>query len=216
MDYINLITTTEFANMAPEIDTSQYTDATLSGKVSQASRQVGDYLGYSPNAESITDELRESVIDSNGDLIVRPQKIPIITVSAIKLAKGASDGDVDLTLTAGGNIKYNIDFAKRYIRFPYGEMSLTGTPSFTSFYDLRGKQFYTKLSYRGGYEDGNLPEVMKLATVLLTRDIIARALNTVGAKRISQGGISMEYFEGGGKSDLVIDAERMLRPYRRF
>ena len=216
MEHINLITTTEFANLAPEVDTSRYTDATLSGKITQASRMADDYLGYSPNAESITEELRESTIDSNGDLIIRPAKLPIISVSAITLSKGSSSGDVALTLTEGGNARYNVDFSGRYIRFPYAGISSLGVPTFMNFYELRGKQFYTKLSYRGGYEDGDLPEVIKLATVLLTREIIARAMNTAGAKKISQGGISIEYSARDGKSDLVIDAERMLRPYRRI
>ena len=216
MTDINIITTTEFAQMAPEISTSQYTDATVSGFISSASKMVSDYLEYSPYAEDIVEELKSGMVTTEGDLIIYPNKIPVISVSAIKLAKGSSSGDVSLTLTESGNAKYNIDYTKRTIRFPYGELTLQGTPVFTNFFNLRGVQFFTKLSYRGGFEVSELPQTIKLATVLFTRDILSRSTNTSGAKRISQGGISLEYSERDGKSDLVVDAERLLRPYRRI
>lgn len=216
MEYLNIISTTEFANLAPEIDTSMYTDATVSGIISQSSRLVSDYIGYSPFAENITDELREGRISVEGDLVIYPQKIPVISVSSIKIAKGSSSGDYNITLTESGNEKFNVDFAGRTIRYPGSALSLTGSPIFQDLFGLRGKHFYTKVTYRAGYEPSNLPEVIKLATVLYTRDNLARSMNTSGAKKISQGGISLEYSERkDAKSDLVADAERMLRPYRR-
>lgn len=216
MTEINIITTTEFAQMAPEISTSQYTDATVSGFISMASQMVTDYLGFSPFAEDIVDEVKDGRITTEGDLLIYPNKIPVISVSAIKLAKGSSSGDVSITLTESGNAKYNIDYTKRTIRFPYSGLTLQGNLIFTNIFNLRGVQFFTKISYRGGFEVAELPQTIKLATVLFTRDILARSMNTSGAKRISQGGISLEYFEKDGKSDLTIDAERLLRPYRRI
>lgn len=215
MNHINLINTTEFREYAPEVDLSLYNDTTISGMISQATTLVEDYVGYSPYAEDIVGELKESLIDSNGDLIVRPEKIPVISVSSLKLAKGSPAGDVDIVLTNESGDKYNIDFSGRYIRFPFGEMTLTGSPIFSNFYNLRGKQFYTKISYRGGYEPSDLPAVFKQATIMFMRDIISRSSNPSGATRISQGGISLSYEQRDGKSDLVFDAERILRPYRR-
>lgn len=217
MTYTNLITTTEFANLAPEVDTSQYTEPTLSGMISQSSRQVADYIGYSPIAEDVVDEVRESRVSLEGDLVVYPVKIPVISVSTIKISKGSPQGDLSLTLTDSSGAKYNIDFTGRAIRFPSGELALTGSPAFTNFYNLRGQQFYTKLSYRGGYEVSNLPDVIKLATVLFTRDNLSRSMNSSGANKISQGGISLEFSDRkDSKSDLIVDAERILRPYKRI
>lgn len=216
MNSLNIITTNEFGEFAPEIDTSQYSDPTLSGIISQASGMVDEYLGYSPYAEDITDELKNGMVSIEGDIVIFPQKIPVISVSSIKIAKGSSSWDIDLTLTESGNAKYNIDYTKRNIRFPYASLSLQSASVFSNVFALRGSQFYTKTSYRGGYEPSDLPSPIKLATVLFARDILSRSQNTSGAKRISQGGISLEFSERDGKSDLIIDAERILRPYRRI
>lgn len=216
MNHLNIITTDEFSQYAPEVDLSLYSSTTVSGMISQASRLVDDYLGYSPYAEDITDELKESLIDSNGDLIVRPAKIPVISVSSIKISKGSPSGDLTLDLTDDSGDRFNIDFSGRYIRVPWAEIALTGNVVFTSFQSIRSSQFYTKLTYRGGYEVDNLPQVFKQATILYMRDIASRSANTTGATRVSQGGISLAYEQRSGKSDLVIDAERILRPYRRI
>lgn len=216
----NLITTDEFKSKAPEVDTSRYDNPTLSGFIKQASEEVGRYLQYEPLAEAIADELKEARVTTDGDLLVFPAKIPIISVSALSIKKGTTE----LTLTlqdSQGNDKFNIDYTQRHLRFPAGEIILQGqTVLLTDFFSLRATQFFSKMSYRAGYEADNLPETIKEATVLYTREKLARAQNTAGAKRITQGGITLEYAQRGdkfgGKSDLVVDAEKLLRPYRRI
>jgi len=220
MSVINLITVEEFKSKAPEVDTSRYTDPTVSGFITQASEEVGRYLQYDPFAENVADELKDARVTTEGDLLVYPAKIPIISVSALAIKKGTTE----LTITlqdSQGNDKFNLDYTKRNLRFPAGEILLQGqTILLTDFFSYRSTQFFSKMSYRAGYEVDDLPETIKQATVLYTREELARSQNTAGAKRISQGGITLEYNQRssrfGGKSDLIVDAEKLLRPYRRI
>ena len=214
MTNLNLITTTEFAAYAPEVDVSRYTTPTVSGFIAMASQQVTDYLHYSPLAEDITGELKQAMITTEGDLLIYPRKLPIQSVSGITIKKGTQS--LELGLLNGASSRYNIDFTRRHIRYPSAEISVdSGDILITNFLSLKGQQFYVELDYRGGFEASELPEVIKLATSLFARDILARSSNTTGARKIQQGGISLEYFEKEGESDLVKDAKILLVPYRR-
>ncbi len=216
----NLITVEEFQSKAPEVDTSKYTTETVSGFITRGSEQVGRYLQYDPLVENITDELKTARVDTDGDLIVFPAKIPILSISALSVKKGT----VELTFTlqdSQGNDKFNIDYTQRHVRFPASEIILQGQVILiTDFFSLRGTQFYSKMSYRAGYETSTLPETIKDATVLLVREVMARSLNPSGAEELRQGGVTLKYARRssafGGKSDLVVDAEKLLRPYRRI
>ncbi|MBP9781695.1 hypothetical protein KBC89_03500 [Candidatus Woesebacteria bacterium] len=209
----NLITVAEISTLAPDLVLTSYDNPTLSGMISGASKQVSDYLRYSPLAETITDELKEAKITSEGDLLIWPEKIPVITLSSLALTKGSST--VTVTLTDGANNRYNIPQNARHIRFAYGDVLLTGNPSIVNLYALRGTVFYAKYTYRAGFEVSQLPFLFKQATILYLRDSISRTLNPSGATRISQGGISLEFATRKGKSDLIQDAENLLAPYRR-
>lgn len=212
---VNIISVSDFQAYAPEIDVSQYSAPTMSGIITQASSMVANYLQYTPVAEDITNELKEAFISTDGDLLVYPAKLPIISVSSLKIAKGATELAITLTET-DGTAKYNVDFARRNLRFPWGEVVLQGTAVFNDFYSLRGQQFYTKMSYRGGWEAYAIPDDIKLATILYTRELISKRNNTSGAQSITQGGISLRFSDRTEKSDLVKDAERLLGPYRRI
>lgn len=213
---VNIISPAQFASFAPEVDTSKYDAPTISGMISQASRQVTSYLGYNPVAENITDEVKQAYISSQGDLVIYPVKLPIISVSAIALFKGATTISLNLLDGAGRN-KFNVDYMARSLTFPFSEITLQGTPIFTNFYSLRGTQFYTKMSYRGGFEAYQIPFDIQQATIYYMREILARQYNPTGAVELRQGGLSFKYsMNGENKSDLVRDAERLLNPYRRI
>lgn len=209
----NIITVSEFGNFAPEVDTTRFDNPTLSGFISAASKMASDYLEYTPLAEGVTNEVKMGTIDTRGDLIIFPQKIPIISVSAINIFRGATT--VALTLQSSGTDKFNIDYTSRHIRYPYEEITLQGTPVFSDFLSLRGTQFYTKISYRGGFEVSALPTSIKQAVVLLTKDLIGNQFNQMGASRISQGSLSFAFEDRKGESNLVKDAFKLLGPYRR-
>lgn len=210
----NLITVTELGQFAPEVDTSRYDAPTISGFITQASKIVSDYLEYTPLAEDIVNEVKQGLIDGNGDLILFPAKLPIVNVSAINIFRGATT--VALNLQNNGINKYNIDYTARHIRYPYEEVTLQGVPAFTDFYSLRSQQFYVKLSYRAGWEPSNLPGSIKQAAVLFTKDLLSGQYNQMGATRLSQGSVSFEFANSRGKSKLVQDAYRLLSPYRRL
>lgn len=212
---VNIISTAQFQQFAPDADISQYNDPTVSGIISQASQIVADYLEYTPVAEALVDEQASGIITTDGDLVIYPNKIPIIEVTGLFIAKGATSIAITLT-NSSGTPKYNLDYTNRYIRYPYGEITLQGVPIFTNFYSLRGTQFYTRLSYRAGFEPYNMPPSIIQATILIVRDILAKKYNQSGATKIQQGGISLEFSQfNAGESALMKEAKRLLGPYRR-
>lgn len=215
MTNYNLITVTDFQLYAPEVDISQYTADTISGMISQSSQIVSDILDYTPLAEDITDELCKGRISTRGDLIIYPAKVPVQTLTALAIVKGSTS--VTVNLTSNGNARYNVDYQKRNVVYPYEELTLEGNPVFTNFYYLRGVDFYTKISYRGGFEVSQLPRSIQQATILIMRDLLAAKNNIAGANRITQGGITLDYnnFSGSTKSKFMREAEALLASYVR-
>lgn len=216
---VNIISTSQFAALMPDFSTAAYPDPTLSGLITSASQIVSDYLGYTPVAEAIVDEVREGVINSSGDLVVYPAKLPINSVADLTINKGATD--VDIQLLNGNSVpKYNIDFSRTKIVYPYGEITLQGVPIFVNFYSLRGTRFYVKLSYNGGWDLNAIPKPIQIATALVLKHMINNFSETTAltnAEEISQGGISIKYAEGGQDMEglMPLEAEKLLRPYRR-
>jgi len=215
MDY-NLITPADFASYAPEVVTTGYTAPTISGMIAQASRRVSDYLEYTPIVEVIVDEVKKGIVKSNGDLYIKPAKVPIVSVSAINIFKGSETIALTL-LTSTGVKKYNIDFRSRSIVYPYYEFNgSSGTLVLTDFLSLRYSDFYIKLSYTAGWQPDQLPATIKQATVLFMRDIISQANNPLGATSFSQGSISMSFGNARYGSKFIQDAVRLLAPYKRI
>lgn len=212
-DY-NLITVTEFQANVPELDLSQYDAPTISGMISRASKMVSDYLLFTPLQETIVDEVKTAMIDSMGDLVIFPNKIPVVSVSGISIMKGATT--VEINLLDGNNTpKYNVDYSGRHIRYPNGELTLQGVPIFTDFMALRGTQFYTKITYTAGWTPSSLPQTIKEACYLFMRDIVSKKFNITGATELSQGGVSYRFSNSSGKSKFQTEAEKLLNPYRR-
>jgi len=210
----NLITVNEFGRFAPEVDTAKFDAPTLSGIISQASKIVSDYLEYTPLAEDIVDEVAKGMVTTEGDLVIFPQKIPVQSVSAIGVTKGTTT--INLTITADNLPKYNIDYSKRNIRYPYQEIALQGDLLFTNFYQLKYTHFFTKISYRGGWEANELPSSIQQAVILITKDILSSQNNQMGASEIRQGQVSFKFSDWQtGQSKFVKDAKRLLNPYRR-
>jgi hypothetical protein len=204
----------EFKDAFPEIDVSRYTDATLSGFISRASRWVDRYCSVDGfDHQSITNEKSDTIIDAGGNLVVWPRKIPVelSSVSLVQLKFG--NWDMTLTLTQSGKELYEIPEPRWRITLPNQTFTATGTFTVSNLMDLRSYHTFTLLSYSGGYR--TIPEDIKDATLLAVRDIVSRRLNAAGATRISQGGISIEYAEREGESDSILDAKRLLDHYVR-
>ena len=210
----NLVTVAEIGQFAPEIDTSRYDAPTVSGFITSASKIVADFLEYTPLAETIVNELKKGMITNEGDLLIFPAKIPVASVTAISLVKGSET--VDLTLQSGGVDRFNIDYTGRNVRLPYGEFISSGSVILTDLYSLRNTHFYTKMTYRGGWEPSALPGSIKHATILIVKDLMSGQYNAMGASRISQGSLSFDFRTSKGASTLNQQADRMLNPYRRI
>lgn len=214
MTSTNYITITEFKSFNPETDFSAYTDATLSGMVQRASAWVDNYLSYTLGIETISNELAETIVSNQGNLVIYTEKIPIVSVSAISLKLGTVS--VNLNLTDGnGNIRYNIPRRANYVMYPYQELSTTGTVSIRNFFDVRMLDIFTQITYVAGYQ--TIPSDIKDAVSLVAKDIFIRQANPMNVASISQGGISLSFRDRtDGESDMILDAKAILNRYRKI
>ena len=117
--------------------------------ITTAEKQVNKYLGYTTASgilrEQITGETARAYIDSDTNLMIFPQKIPIVSVSAISLIKGSDSLDLELTTSANEN-RYNIPTNADYILYPGSELSLTGSSIISSFADIKTTKFFSKIN----------------------------------------------------------------------
>lgn len=205
------ISVTEFKTFNPELDFTNYVDTTISGMITRASAYVDNFLQYSLSVEDISNEVNESLVDSDGNLMIYTKKVPIQSVSGITLKMGTYS--TDLSLTSGSDNRYDITAEGRYVLYPYQEVTLTGTVVIRDFFSIRSRKLLTKVSYRAGYE--TIPNDIKDAVNLLTKDIFIRQANPMDLSSVSQGGISMSYRDRtDGRSDMALDAERILESYK--
>lgn len=210
----NLFTVTEFSQYAPEVNTTQFTEPTISGMISQASQRVSDYLEYSPILEVIVDEVKKGFVKTNGDLFIKPAKIPVVSVEEINIFKGSQE--IQLVLQNAGVNKYNVDYNGRSIIYPYYEFDGTGSIWISDFLSLKGTDFYIKMSYTAGWTFQTLPQTIKQAAMLYMRDILSNNSNPLGATSISQGSLSFSFGNSRYSSKLVNEAQRLLAPYKRI
>jgi hypothetical protein len=214
MSNANYITVTEFKSFNPELDFSQYTDTTISGMIQRASGNVDNYLQYSLDQEDIVDEQNEAMISSNGNLMLYTRKVPVTSVSKVNITLGTVN--FNLTLTDGaGNPRYNIPSRGNYVIFPYQEIALAGTFTIRNFFQLRGLQIFTKISYHAGYS--TIPYTIKDAVNLWTKDIFIRQSNPMDLAQMSQGQMNMRFrdLSDEGDSSLVMKAKNLLNSYRK-
>lgn len=211
---MNYITVDYLKQRNPTIDTSLYSDTTLSGMIGSASAWVDSFLGYTLQIEVISAEKADGIVDSDGNLVIYPRKRPIVSISSITLVKGVDA--ISLDLTDGTNNKYDIPTTADRILYPNRSLAFNSVTFIRSLYQLRESNFFSKLDYIAGYQS-EIPLDIQEAVMLMTRDQIARSMNITGAESISQGGISISY--GGnsqGRSDNQRDAETILHTYKRL
>jgi len=216
MNTANYITVTEFKNMNPEVDFSPYTDVTLSGMISRASQNIDNYLQYSLGIEQISNEKAESMITNQGNLVVYTRKFPIQSVSAIQLKLGTVNLNLNMT-DSNGNARYDIPSRGRYVMYPYQEISMTGVFSIRNFYQLRGIELFSVISYVAGYS--TIPNDLKDAVNLWAKDIFIRQVNPMEVKSTAQGAVSVTYNDRdavSGDSNYVKQAKSILQSYRKF
>jgi hypothetical protein len=218
MDY-SYITVDEL-NIAPEVDISNYTTASglvsLSGVINRASRWVDKLLDIAPKnliTEDVSNEVVAGMVDSDSNLVVYPEKYPINSISSLILMLGNENITLQLTDGSGAN-RYNIDHSGFSVLYPWSQFSYSGTVSVANFWELRSYKFFTKMSYNAGYDLSSIPTGIKDATILLCKVILARTPdNRTAIKRISQGGVSIEY--DTDTRDDYQEAVEALQPFMR-
>jgi len=206
------ISENEFRAACPEIDLSRYDSPTISGILVRATAKAENFLNYSLIVETKTEKL-EAFCDPSLDIVIFPTKRPIRSVSGIQIVKAGTE--IDLTISSGGQDYFDIEEDGRSIRLSGSRISLTSV-SVLDFHSLRHQRFYVNLTYTAGYYPYDRPQDIVEAVILYAQDTFSRALNSSGAKKISQGSVSIEYSQRDGKSDFVQDAESLLSDYKRW
>lgn len=214
MNRANYITVTEFQEFNPELNFTGYSATTLSGMITRASANCDNYIGYTLPYETITREQKEGMVSSDGDLVVFGSKRPIRAVSEIRLKLGSTI--IDVTLTDGnGNERYDITERGDRITIPYQDIALTGTFTINDFALLRGRTFFTQMTYEAGYQE--IPMDIKDAVNLFAKDIFIRQANPMDLQSVNQGAINMNFrTRTDGKSDFIVDAENKLNEYKKY
>lgn len=208
---MNYITVNELKTEYPDADVSKYSDATLSGFITRASASVDDFVEYSFDEETITDELVDGNIDEDRNIVLFPRKIPINNLTSLSIVKGSTSIDINLQDGADTDI-FNIPSSKDMVLIPLGKITLNSV-SVVDLDSLRTTKFLYKLSYTAGFS--SIPGEVKDATGLLVLEKLSKGMNLSGAQSVSEGGISISYSNRKGKSDFVSDAERLLFKYKK-
>jgi hypothetical protein len=179
--------------------------------VSTAEQKINRYLGYTTASgifmEQISGELTDVRVNTIGDLMVFPKKIPINSISGLSIVKGSDS--ISMTLEDdSGTDKYTISPNSDYIIYPSGELE-----TYSSFHNLKYSKGYAKLNYIAGYD--TVPGDIRQAAVNLVSDIVMRHSNKEGLESITQGRVTKRYWaRTDGHSDFYLDAMDLLRPYR--
>ena len=209
----SILSATDIANYAPELDLSQYSTATISGMASQATNRAVQFCsvnGFDQVQE--IDEMDKAYISNDGELVVSVRRRPIVTIQSVSLVKGGFSTSLNLT-GADGNPLYQIPSPRSKFVFPNSYFYLTGTylaGGSSQLYTLRGAKVFYKMTYTAGYSP--IPDDLKFAVILYFRDIVAQAKNPQGLQGFTQGSYSEQYGSNAeGKSKLVLQAEDALR-----
>lgn len=208
---MNFISTTELQDRTPDVDWSKWGATTISGMITSATTKAENYLGYTLYQEDKTEKV-QAFVDSDDDLIIYPTKRPINSISSIQIVKGSYS--MDVSLTSGGETLYDIPDDNSCIVVPGSTITLDSV-SVINYQALKTQKFFVNITYNAGYDMATgRPEDIKDAVILFVRDEIARQFNTSGAKRISQGAVSIEYSGRKGESDFIKDAKSILKDYK--
>jgi hypothetical protein len=206
LDLENLLLVTIDSSFSSQIDTW----------ISAAEQMVNNYLGYTTASglwnEQVVGEINEARVDGDLNLVIHPRKKPVNSLTSLGIQKGAEVSTVSLTNGAGTN-RYIIPIQADSIVYSSYELSASSTNLLTKWSDIKYSRYYTKISYIAGYT--TIPGPIKLATSYFTADIFMRQANKEGLVALSQGRVAKRWSETrDGKSNFILDAERMLDHYR--
>ncbi len=199
------------------LDIDSSFDSQIDTWIAAAEKHVNNYLGYTTASgvmsEVITDETdAQGFVDSEGSLMVFPNKTPITELTSLSLTMGTTS--LDLGLDADGTPRYNIPTHGNYIYYSGWELSISGSSVVRTFYDVQSRKFFAKINYTAGYTE--VPYPIRQATVNVASDFIMRHTNKEDLEAITQGRITKRWkHRRGGESDFMKDAHELLKPYRQ-
>jgi len=206
----NILTKSDITAYAPELDLSKYSDATISGMLSQATQRAAALANVDGfDLETVTNETDWARISNNGELQISVRRRPIVSVTSVNLIKGGFSTSLTLT-DSSGNALYQIPTPSNKFVFPNSFFYLTGSflaGGSSQLYTLRGARVMYQMTYVGGYMTP--PDDLKFAVQLLFRDIFSKQFNTQQLASFTQGSYSESY--GGRMADGLSALEKQAK-----
>lgn len=208
-----MITPTDIAAFAPDLDTSKFNAVTLSGIISQAEKRASQFCSVKGFDLQTETDLGRALIRNDGELHVTVQRKPIVSVTSVTLKKSAFNAPLTIVDPNTGTKYYHIPYPASKIVFPNSFLVLTGSylaGASSNLISLKGIDPFCEIAYTGGYQ--TIPDDLKYAIILYVRDYIAsKQTNPAGVAGFSQGSYSVQFGQtSGGKSALVQEAEGIL------
>lgn len=204
----NLITPAELAAYAPELDTSAFSETTISGMIGRASEMARKYCNVDGFIlSSVTSETSEMTINPDGELIISFRRRPVAQGDVTRIRLQTVDIDNDLQLQSGaGNDVYFIPTGGRYLIYPSSYLIAHGD----GLVPLTNSRLLYNIDYTGGYAE--IPDDLKEAVTLYMRHLVQRRLNPAGAQSFTQGSYSVNYGQGqsGAVDQFTLEAQKLL------
>lgn len=212
----NLITQSELEAYAPDLDLSQYSQATISGMISRASDRIKNFCNVDGFFKvAVNSERDRALINPQGELVISFRRRPVVAadVSAIRLV--TVDVNQELTLTnSSADPIFFIPTPGNYLVYPSNYLIAYGK----GLISLESADLFYEVDYTGGYatDVADLPADLKEAATLYIRSMVSKKFNPGGASNFTQGRVSMGF--GGnksGKDQNIQEAESILAEYVR-
>ena len=198
--------------------------------IESAEEEVNRILGYENRLsvsgillETITNEKAQGKLDSFDNIVIDLGKPPIKfnedgspAITAFSLIVGGITVDT-LPLTSNGESLFDVPSSRGFqLVYPslYLTPAVTGiTPTQRlSLQSFRSFNFFTKISYVGGY--AIVPKPIQIATSLLAGDLINNDPSNL--QSYVQGSMEESYSERkNGMSENALRAEKLLQPYKK-
>lgn len=212
----NLITVSELQQFAPELGSylANYSVATISGMISQATQAVIGICNVKGFDRQVVTDENDAQISNEGDLIITVQQYPLFSpndVIGVNLVKGGFTAALTLSDELG-NMLFQVPDGGWRFEFPNSYFYLTGTylaGGSSQLLTLKGAHVKYQMTYTGGFI--TIPQNLKMACVLMFRDILKQNINPFGATSYHQGQTGETYrVDATGKSALYKQAEQLL------
>lgn len=208
----NLITAQDLSDLAPDLDTSSFSATTLSGIISQASKQVTQYCNVKDFGLATYTDTDRARISNNGELVINTRVRPIQSVTSVTLKRGGFSTSLTLTDSTGAAL-YQIPDPGNRIHIPNSYLYMSGTflaGGQSQMMSLKAANMFCTTVYVAGWQ--TIPDDLKDACVLWTTDILVRRLNRAGVQSFSQGSLSMNFGRAAdnGDSPNIREAKTIL------